>query len=356
MMTIKTRHEAGFSLIEMLVVLAISSVIFATIFWTMSFQKMSAQKQTALSDVYENQRFAMDLLSRNIRLAGLNMNSGEFSFLGESAATAGIEPVTPHNDFARGTDKINLTYVLDLEDCPPLPLCEEMPTPSSEFKTCEIPQCWVDMPTPFWTIITDPTGEHSEVAIITHVQEDSMHIQHNPTGCINGYCNDNQGLEYLYPEGSTLSMIAFKQIAYYLTWPSHDSGEIQQSQLVMQENEGAPTPGPVIPLANGVEDLQFAFAIDADGDGLIDDTDGDGIVGPGDYLNGDAVPDNDQIMAVRISMCIRSADWITKQPNSHRPPMEDHDGNFAQEPDGFSRKTISSRVLVRNMAAAYRQQ
>ncbi|MBN2381292.1 PilW family protein [bacterium] len=354
------KDQAGFTLIEMLVVVAITSIIFATVFWTLNFQRMSSMKQTALADVYENQRFALDLLSKNIRMAGLNMSA---PFYSASYLGIALDPITPDNDWSDGTDRITILSLIDANDCPPLVVDEMTADPSAEMVILDeteseyggIHDCWANMPTPFFAIITDPSANNSDLFVVTNVQQSALHIQGNQgAGCINGYCNSsNMGNANDYERNSTISLVAFERYSYFL-----DDLGTPHPKLYMQERYNPPAvPDPAqLPLANDVEDLQFAYGVDTDGDGLIDDLNGDENHGDNeDYVNAPVdvnVPGatNRDIISVRISMTFRSSDWITKQPNSHRPPLEDNPGNFGEAPDGYSRKTISTRVLVRNMA------
>jgi Tfp pilus assembly protein PilW len=57
-------------------------------------------------------------------------------------------------------------------------------------------------------------------------------------------------------------------------------------------------------LADNVEDLQFAYAVDADNDGDADDTNGNGRLD--DFVNGSAVADPSTIKAVRVNVLART--------------------------------------------------
>jgi type II secretory pathway pseudopilin PulG len=59
-------------------------------------------------------------------------------------------------------------------------------------------------------------------------------------------------------------------------------------------------------IAENIEDLQFAYAIDADNDNLIDDTDASGSVNAGDFSIGTAIADVSQITAIRTNVLARA--------------------------------------------------
>ena len=55
-------------------------------------------------------------------------------------------------------------------------------------------------------------------------------------------------------------------------------------------------------IAENIEDLQIAYAVDVNRDGLIDDTNGSGDVDAGDFTNGAAVADISTISAIRLNV------------------------------------------------------
>ncbi|MFC1853863.1 prepilin-type N-terminal cleavage/methylation domain-containing protein [candidate division CSSED10-310 bacterium] len=339
----KINHEAGFTLIEMLVVLAITSVIFAAIFWSLTFQQMSAQRQTSLADIYDNQRFGMDIIQRYIRIAGLNMNAQKFS-----SAILGLmnfQPLSHEDAWSQGTDRLTVSYIYDNDDCGPVDLSATMPRTSAELKCETLNQCWIDKKGPpmieFQALIIDPTESYATLFVITMIQT-SDHIQHNTGTTSIGIQNATNDLGYHYPKGSTILMIErAEQQRFFIDFVT-DPGHPRLAMENLNTNV-------VVHLATDVEDLQFAFATDSNDDNLIDDVNGNGTIDGGDYQT--TVVDDDYIKAVRTSMCFRSRDWTTKVAQNVRPSIENHAGSST--PDGFSRKTISSRVSVRNLSPAY---
>lgn len=72
MLTAHTRAERGFTLIEMMIALVIAGVIFAAITTSFTFMRRTYRLQEEMSDMIENARVAMDIMTREIRLAGYN--------------------------------------------------------------------------------------------------------------------------------------------------------------------------------------------------------------------------------------------------------------------------------------------
>jgi type IV pilus assembly protein PilW len=73
------RKQAGLSLVELMVSVALSLILTLGIIQIFSSSKQTGRVQNALARVQENARFALDLLSRDIRMAGqLGCNSDAF--------------------------------------------------------------------------------------------------------------------------------------------------------------------------------------------------------------------------------------------------------------------------------------
>jgi type II secretion system protein J len=77
--SIELQDKLGFTLVELLVALAIMSVVLAAIITMFSFYKKSYTTQNVSADVQQNIRAAMELMAQDIRQAGLDpTNSNNF--------------------------------------------------------------------------------------------------------------------------------------------------------------------------------------------------------------------------------------------------------------------------------------
>jgi len=110
-MTGFAHKQAGLSLVELMVSIALSLILTLGIIQIFSSSKQTGRVQNALARVQENARFALDLLSRDIRMAGqLGCNSNAFvsdSSSGELATgpfSSGIFGYEYHNPMT-----VNLT-------------------------------------------------------------------------------------------------------------------------------------------------------------------------------------------------------------------------------------------------------
>jgi prepilin-type N-terminal cleavage/methylation domain-containing protein len=347
--------EAGFSLLEMLVVLAIASVLFAITFWSLNFQQLTTQKQASMANIYDNQRFAVDTVTRYARMASYNVNQPKTFYHG---GVSGSEAFLTHdNSLIRGTDQLTIRFAEDDVTCTSLKLlgCDsaaayanKCPGTSGEKKlgiNGTVDNTWAAKTTPFDALIVDPLGENSSIVQISSAANGALFVDHLQNLCPNT-------TDCMYPKDSMLVPVTWKVIQFrldydlntiypaYVPVPGHP-------RLVMIEN------ATIIPLATDVEDFQIACAIDKTGDGNLDDLDGSGGISESDYVSNVAAADQRYIRAVRISMSFRSSDWVPRVGAGYPPAIEDHTPSGGNA-DGYMRKTISTRIKIRNMAQPYR--
>lgn len=393
-------NQKGFSLIEMLVVTAIAGLVFATIFWSMNFQKIAAEKQTNLSDIYENQRFALEIMTRYIRLGGLNMNQPRVFNLDDPSAAAPPYVIdfrisstnnveTPER---QGTDELIIRYAMDLQagkcgtitsggktynapcnlgftqtsTSPP----GAVPSPQDTFYFTdgtqqvysdagevysatieEIVTAWAASPLlaqtdpPIKGMLVDPDLLYNNMGSIL-----SFTSMPPPS---DSWVTLNNALTppFTYSDGGTFSIVEWNEIKFYVEYdPAVCQDCDRHPRLMMSFPSGA-----TIPIATDVEDLQFAFANDSDADGNIDDLNGNGILDDNDFTNEivTSTLNFDYVRIIRISMCFRSREWVTKDLVGFRPPIEDHAPGGGATGDGYARKTISTKVNIRNMSTSF---
>jgi prepilin-type N-terminal cleavage/methylation domain-containing protein len=98
-------------------------------------------------------------------------------------------------------------------------------------------------------------------------------------------------------------------------------------------------------IAENIEDLQLAYALDTDGDGQLDDLDSDG---EADYYNGAAVADPSTIRAIRINILARSDFPDPNYANQGNPPAQIENRILGATNDNFRRRWWRTVVKVRN--------
>lgn len=98
-------------------------------------------------------------------------------------------------------------------------------------------------------------------------------------------------------------------------------------------------------LADGVLDMQFAYALDSNGDNLIDDADGSGAFSTGDFVN---APGNlGDIRLIRVSLFIQTTRSDSKYILGTPVTLEDHDPTTVAGYSISNYQPFRSRVLTR---------
>lgn len=92
---ISTRHDRGFSLIELMIAMVLGLMLSAGIFTVFSGNKRSTDLNAAMADMQENARFALNQLSTDIRMAGFqgckDINRGSTNILAIGAPTDDLQ-------------------------------------------------------------------------------------------------------------------------------------------------------------------------------------------------------------------------------------------------------------------------
>jgi type IV pilus assembly protein PilW len=101
-------------------------------------------------------------------------------------------------------------------------------------------------------------------------------------------------------------------------------------------------------IAEHIEDLQFAYAVDANNDGQVDDLNGDGTITDVDFVNGAAVANWATIRSIRLSILARSDKPDPNFALLGMPPAAVENRNHAQIADNFRRRWWQSIIRMRN--------
>jgi len=85
------RHEQGFSLLEMMIAMAIGLTLIASAITVFSGSRKSIDLNSALTDIQDSARFAMDTMTRDVRMAGfqgcVDINTSSATLLADAAPT-----------------------------------------------------------------------------------------------------------------------------------------------------------------------------------------------------------------------------------------------------------------------------
>lgn len=314
----------GFSLVELMVALAIGLIILAGVSTLFVSSKQTYTTQDRLARLQENARFAMQFIIKDLRMAGyygcisditpdsvnstLN-NSSDFAFNaqipleGLKNATGPWQPsgfATVPAGIKAGTDAIAIRMG-DPNDN--IYLNQEMPNTSAVLKVNNIAALSVgDI-----IMISDCTS--ADIMQISQLNSTDPHIVHNAGAATPG--NSTQQLSKAYspstaPDGT--KVLKFVTRRYFIA-----DGASGNPALFRQDNAGA-----AAELVEGIESLKILYGKDSDSDGI-----------PNQYFKaGDAglvsATDWSQIRTVRIGLLART---VNNKDNDIDTTKYDVDGN-----------------------------
>jgi type IV pilus assembly protein PilW len=355
----------GFTLIEILVSLAISGMVLTGIFHVFNTSNRSYIVQEDIARMQQNVRIAKYFIEKDLRMAGYGVRN--LAVDGSKVDAVVFENNLQNDpDTLDNTDTLRMIYMDDqaadcgtnpgsnrsCEELPQLLLKAEMPPTSAE---AEVHEELGDDPYSYWddgcscngtdydspqfgfqVIITSPDGSQSDLLWVTGVQNTGGDdkIQNHQYTDDDGIKHDNKVLNK-YPENSTIKFFnsdAISEVKYF----------IDKDHYLRHEKNGIATK-----LAENIEDMQVAFGGDFNDDGDIDLTDDDDWFDEADLVSGEMTDsDKDKIRYVRVTLLGRTArehDGVS----SIRPSIEDHVG--ATQSDGYRRRILSFTVKIRNL-------
>jgi prepilin-type N-terminal cleavage/methylation domain-containing protein len=212
--TSPVRSDAGFSLIESLVATALLLVITGSVFALANPGTETSQTQPEAMDMQQRARIAVDLLSRDMFMAGAGLYSGP----SVGALSNYFAPIVPRKMGLQNadlytvvrSDAITLMYVPNTYS--QTTIRDAMPQPSAELKVNDMPNCppgqqlcgFHDGET---LLILDNQG-HFDFFTVTNVQDNAGHLQHR-----------QQDLSYAYQPGAYVTEA--ETHTYYLDAVNH---------------------------------------------------------------------------------------------------------------------------------------
>jgi prepilin-type N-terminal cleavage/methylation domain-containing protein len=288
--------QQGFTLVELMVVVAIFMFIIAAVLEAYTTQQHASVTQEQVSDAQQNGQIAMDFLSKEIRMAGFGMPATAVNGFSNAISPAINNDATSGNGVLDGTDQI--TVVTGYRQISTLANAATQGT---------------------FTITLNNNGNNFDtnkkkyVCIDATTQEDNYVVSSGAGNTL----TLSSALTRDYDVGAPVFLV--KAITYSVN---------EARVLTRDENTG----GGAQTIAPNIEDLQFAYQL-ADGT----------------WSNAPADPT--VIRAVRINVLARTRledhNPGTSGTISQRPAIEDHAGNTVK--DGYRRRLLTSVVEIRNL-------
>ncbi len=376
------RHESGFTLIEMLIALGLGMIVIGAAIGVFNYSQHSYNIQEDVAAMQQDIRIAKSFIERDVRMAAAGM--AEYIPL-EGMSDEDEAVFTFQNGAGEGgSDILTIRYVVpkphpcgerpvgvseSITACdvlPPITLDENMMPDTSS--TVNVADQLANLPFNLWdqgcychgtfydegspngldmeALITSPDGNDHCIVYITKVtnktNETSIDtVQNRPIQSDDNYQIKNKIIN-TYPPGSTLRFFTYKPltVAKYFV----------QEGVLMRDYDDDLLKGAAEtrdPIAEHIEDLQFAFGLDTDDDNVVDywvdGSNADDMDGTGDLTDANKA----LIRAVRISVLGRTDRARKELTAAVRPAVEDHGAGDAS--DYFRRRLSQVTVEVRNL-------
>jgi len=309
--------EAGFTLVEMMAAFVILFIAMTAAYATFEFQHASFTTQNRVAETQQNLRSAMEVLSRDIMLAGygipaaVNLPAG---LLPSGDNT--IRTVDPWNSTTTA-DQIVLLYTYDMDaNLPPTTLSANM----GAYNTTISVASTNGFANGDYIIVTN--GTSADLFQITAAITDNTTLPHNTSG-VNALASHAAFPGYTV--GATVSKARFVRYFIDTTDPAHPTLMLDKMVAGVQPQ----------PLADDIEDMQFQYGLDTNSDFVVDTT----------AVNAPTAAQIPQIRQVRVWLSARTR-MAERKWQEVRPAMGDRAAGAAA--DGYKRRTIDVAIDLRN--------
>ena len=337
----RVESEQGFSLVELMIAMTIGLIILAGVGYMYMESRQSFRSMDNLSRMQESARYALEIMSRDIRMAGYrgcasstgtlfntlnNKTTTAYNFgvpiNGYDATAAAWSPALPSDtgglsglQLLAGTDAIIIRSAsgggTTVTDQPGNSSADLKVTTPNDLLTNDI------------VMVTNCTA--ATVFQVTQINTNGagQNVVHN-TG-VGSPGNSTKDLGQVYTNGEIIKM---QSKSYFIR--NGASGRPALWQFDNYKPAGGDNPAEI---AEGVENLQIQYGIDANLDGIVEL-----------YSAANAVADWNQVAAVRISLLVSSNDdniATSKQ-------VYNYNGASVTAPDLRLRQAFTATISVRN--------
>ena len=359
------RSVAGLSLVELLVSMVIALVVLAGVIQSFVASKQSFIQESEVAYIQENARFAVDLISRDIRQAGswgcsgsgnmANAFDGDLDSLVKSTAIEGFEGgVSTLPAYLTNADTNTDALIVRYGDTNNAQTVDQHTTPSAIVLASSAAYSVGEI-----MVLSDANCDQAGIFAASAINGQTVsHAVNsdNCTGMLSGTfecgnctsssdCDDGSvgdvmatGNNALYSAGSML--LPFVGHAYFINESTFDSNLPSLHRVSITTTGGV---APTEELVSGIEDMQISYGVDND------------IVADGQanrYFTADQIPDDrataaggnigwDRVVSIRIQLVMRSRNIVLPQNNTTA-----YLGNTPA--DRFLRQIVSTTVQLRN--------
>jgi prepilin-type N-terminal cleavage/methylation domain-containing protein len=349
----------GFTMLELAIAIALATMIVAGLYRVFIMQSRQLAFLDTQSEMHQNLRFATDVVTRTLRVAGLGTSGNVRGFQGyPSGANDTLPTLISYNahPYGNNTDAITIvhqdpslmmntyygfyppsgtnTLYMDVTNHP------EYRTLLQSFAANELLLCFD---------FERSAGMLGLLWVITAVDPATGQVTVQPNSTYSDYTDEVPTDRNL---NAVMTCSKGEIITFYIDNNAGDGigpGSDQHPVLMMDLDFSFATGGPEdddVPLVDDIEDMQIAYCL-ADATGTSNcDTSVEPTVTTSPWI-GD-IDKTQNVWMVRVSFVARSArpDFDQMQ-GSTRPALEDH--GAASAPDHYYREVLTSTVTARNL-------
>ena len=232
-------HDAGFTLVELLISTAIMMIVTGAIFTVLTPSQRSAQAQPETADMQQRMRVGAETLFKELVMAG----AGPYQGATTGSLVNFFAPLLPRRLGRIDPDPVNtarndaITLIYIPNSYSQTTISQPMPMTSEEMKVHKQNNCpkasnLCGFVAGMDIIIFDTTGNF-DTFTLTEVQDDAAHIQHR-----------QQDLHFEYPAGAQVTEIVSN--TYYL---NRDTNQLMRYNALFED----------VAIVDDVVDLRFDY-------------------------------------------------------------------------------------------------
>ena len=298
---LKIRKAGGVTLIELMIVLVIAAILVGGIYSLFMSQQRSYSVQDQVTGVQQDARAALNIVARDIRMAGYLLSGGGFNVNGAQFA------VTPNNN-AGGTDSITVAYAAETF------ISGVNPVTVTAVSGTQV------------TLSADASSFFNPATVDRYVAFEGVD-QVYQISAINTTTLTLTVAPPVFIASVGAKVYRAKSITY----------RVQNNALQRSENGAISQPLAGDGITTVVEDLQFAYQVAGSNDWIFDQV---GDTWPAGTTNAD-------IRMVRINVIVRTAVADVQETGFFKPACEDHAQDNTDP--GNRRRVYTTVVKVRNL-------
>lgn len=318
--SITVMKQRGLSLIELMIAITIGLILLAGILQIAVRNKDNYRLHEAMSRTQEAGRFALDILARDVRMADFWGCAQSVSTITNNLdpAGTGYTTVLAFSGGLSGTDGAS--------GAP-----DTMTLAGAEGNGVIVETPYMTTTAAALHVSTGNDLEQEDIILVSDcIQGDIVQISnanpstsgtvsHNSGGGINpGNVTSNLSKTY---EGDA-QIYVMQSLTYSINNPA-----LEEPELVRSKNGQT-----AVELVSGVENMQFTYGEDTDGDGVVNI-----------YRDATSVSNWDEVLSVKIAILVRSREQVLNEPQTY-----EFNGSSVTATDRRLRREFTLTVTLRN--------